>query len=91
MRMCFITAVLVFATAGSVVLAISSEPFDGSWLRGRRQHVANTLPDQDAGEVAAVTAGSRIGGPHATRGMRAQAWGESWRNDTLVSLSRLQL
>lgn len=91
MRVCCIAAVLVFATAGGVLLAVSSEPFDGSWLRGRRQHVADTLPDQEADVIGPVTAGSGTGDSHTARGMQEQEWEESWRNHTLVSLSRLQL
>lgn len=91
MRVCCIVAVLVFATAGSVLLAVSSEPFDGSWLRGRRQDVVDTLRDQDAGVVGPITVGSGTGDSHAARGMQEQEWEESWRNDTLVSLSLMRL
>lgn len=78
---------LVFATAGGVLLTVSSEPFDGSWPRGRRQHLADTSLDQDAGVVGAVTGGSGTGGFHTARGVQEQGWEESWRNDTRVSLS----
>lgn len=86
MRICCIAVALFFATAGGVVLAVSYQPFDGSWLEERRQHLANTLPyHQDAGIMAdTVTVGNGTGGPYARRGMREQEWGESWRNDALV-------
>lgn len=92
MRICIAAAALVFfSTAGGVVLAISYQPFDGSWLKERRQHLANTLPhDQDAGVVGALTADSGTGGPYTRRGAQEQGWGESWGNDTLVSASRVE-
>ena len=72
----------VFAIAGGVVLVASSAPFGGFWLRGRRQPLANTLPDQDPGVVGAVVA--------AGRGMQEDPntkLEESRTNGTLVSLT----
>lgn len=73
----------VFAIAGGVVLVASSAPFGGFWLRGRRQPLANTLPDQDPGVVGAVVA--------AGRGMQEEdpnnKLEESRTNGTLVSLT----
>lgn len=82
-RTCLTSAALIFATAGGVVLAISCVTglLDDSWLRGRRQHLANTLTDQHGGGVGAATAGTWTGGLYARRGMQEQKWEESWRHD----------
>lgn len=81
-----IAVVLIFATAGGVMLAVSSDPFDGSWFRSGCDSLANTLPDHDMGVISAVSAGGGVGGPHTTRGMQGElVVQEGWANDTLVS------
>ena len=86
MRVCFIAAAILFATAGGVVLVVFSEPFGRCCLRGRDHPRGIFLPDEDTGVAHAVTAGSDgIGGPHATHGMQGQEWEESRGKDALVS------
>lgn len=85
-KMGWVAAAIGFATAGGVVLAVFSEPFEGSWLSGRRQHLSNTSPNGDTGVVGAVRAGGDgLGVSHNMRGVQELQWEEHRENDTLVS------
>ena len=84
---CCIAAAIGFAIAGGMVLAVFSEPFEGSWNLGPRQHLpTNILPDEDAGVVGAVAADTN-GLADVTRRTQEQQWKERRGNETLVSLT----
>ena len=85
-RACCIPAAIFFATAGGVVLAVFSEPFERSWLLGPRHYLlGNILPNEDAGVVGAVAAGTNGLGVSHARGMQDRQWKERRGNETLVS------